>query len=213
MKRNYLFRSAFAALALAMTSAFAPAAVAESIQTNPVYYDPGTGLYYKNKGTPVQVGGFEGSKGDTGATGPQGPQGPQGVEGPQGPAGPQGATGPQGPQGIAGVDGVNGKDGLDGKDGSGLVGFDKGFNGQRYANDMAAAMGMGGLELWHGGAGVTTWSAGLGHMNTGGGRGTAVAVGMFHGFNENWGGYMKISTSVGGGRSSTAAFVGVAGRF
>lgn len=175
-----------------------------AVETNPVYHDPGIGLYFKDKGKPVPI--------ETGEAVP-GPQGPQGEPGVAGPQGPQGEPGVAGPAGRDGVDGVAGVDGKDGRDGTGLVGFDKNFNGQRYANDMAAAMGMGGLELWHGGAGVTTWSAGLGHMNTGGGRGTAVAVGMFHGFNENWGGYLKISTSVGGGRSSTAAFVGVAGRF
>lgn len=211
MKRKYLFRSAFAALALALTAGFAPAAMADGIQTNPVYYDPGTGLYYKDKGKPVQVGGFEGSKGDTGATGPQGPQGPQGVEGPAGPAGPQGATGPQGPQGIAGADGFNGKDGVNGKDGrDGRDGAS--FDRASYAADLGAAVAIGGLELRKGGEGVTSWSAGLGAIRTQGGTGKAIAIGLHHGFTANMGGYIKVSRSIGG-NGATAAFIGVEGQF
>lgn len=213
MKRSYLFRSAFAALALALTTGFAPAAMAEGIQTNPVYYDPGTGLYYKDKGKPVPVGGFEGGKGETGATGPQGPQGPQGVEGPQGPAGQQGATGPQGPKGDkgdkgeAGADGI-GRDGKDGRDGRDGTSFDR----ASYAADLGAAVAIGGLELRKGGEGVTSWSAGLGAIRTQGGTGKAIAIGLHHGFTDNMGGYIKVSRSIGG-NGATAAFIGIEGQF
>lgn len=174
-----------------------------AVETNPVYHDPGIGLYFKDKGKPVPI---ETAGGGESIPGPQGPQGEPGVAGPKGDKGDTGPAGRDGVDGVAGVDGKDGRDGVDGRDGRDGIGFS-------YANDLAASVGIGGIELRQGGKGVTSWSAGIGAIKTGGGTSKAIAIGLHHGISDNWGVYGKLSRSIGGGKSSTAAFVGVEGQF
>lgn len=184
----------FAYMALAATLLASPAF---ATQTNPVFYDPETGLYYKDKGKTIPVPGPEAAEP---VPGPQGPKGEPGesVKGDKGDKGEKGDT-------VVGPAGKDGRDGSDGRDAN--------FDSRSYANDLAATAGIGGLELRKGGKGVTSWSAGIGAVKTQGGTGKSIAFGLHHGISDNWGAYVKVSRSIGGGRSSTAAFVGVEGQF
>lgn len=153
--------------------------------SEPVFWDTAAKqYYYKDKNTKVYL--------------------PTGVNGKDG------APGAQGPQGNPGKDGVNGTNGVDGKDGvNGLNGRDVDYS--RYQNDMAAVAGLGGLELRQGGAGVFSWSAGVGVVSSGGNSAESIAIGLHYGVADNWGVYGKVSKSLSG--DSTAAFIGVEGQF
>lgn len=178
---------------------------------------------------PAGPPGATGPQGEAGATGAQGPRGPAG---PKGDTGATGATGTQGPQGVAGVDGTNGVDGVDGRDGTdgkdgssgpaGSAGRDgsDGKDGKdattsvadlddRYSSnsDIAAAMAIGGLELRQGGAGVTSWSVGVGFTN----EEEGFALGLHYGLDEKTGVYLKGASSFDG--NSQSLFVGLEGQF
>lgn len=127
-----LFFAAFAVFALS--------APAMAVETNPVFYDPATGLYFKEKGKAIPVEGVTGSKGDkgdpgqdgrNGVDGQDGVQGIQGIQGVKGDKGDKGDTGPAGPQGEQGIAGTDGKDGAPGKDGADGAPGERGERGEQ----------------------------------------------------------------------------------
>ena len=191
----------------------------------PVFYDESVKQFYFKDGNKKVYLDITGATGPQGPIGPAGPQGLPGRDGVDGKDGVNGVDGRDGKDGVDGRDGVDGKDGVDGRDGvdgkDGVDGRDgkDGLNGVdgkdvdygQYHSDMAAVAGLGGLEMRQGGAGVWSWSAGIGGITSGSSSSEAIAVGIHYGIQDNLGLYLKISKSLDG--DSLAAFAGVEGQF